>query len=99
MGASARGGDEINYLMNFLTVTQSCIQLVPCWAFIYGLCEQLFEISFFGCVIINNEMIRFSIKEPNMMMVDLQNWLERSIQVIVDTDGEQILGLGVLDVM
>ena len=34
-----------------------------------------------------------------MMMVDLQNWLERSIQVIVDTDGEQILGLGVLDVM
>ena len=44
-------------------------------------------------------MIRFSIKEPNMMMVDLQNWPERSIQVIVDTDGEQILGLGVLDVM
>ena len=44
-------------------------------------------------------MIRFNIKEPNMMMVDLQNWLERSIQVIVDTDGEQILGLGVLDVM
>jgi len=64
-----------------------------------GCANSYLKSLFFGCVIINNEMIRFSIKEPNMMMVDLQNWLERSIQVIVDTDGEQILGLGVLDVM
>ncbi|XP_010925546.1 NADP-dependent malic enzyme isoform X2 [Elaeis guineensis] len=48
----------------------------------------------YGCIFRHPQGLFISLKERGKILEVLRNWPERSIQVIVVTDGERILGLG-----
>ncbi|XP_008810493.2 NADP-dependent malic enzyme isoform X1 [Phoenix dactylifera] len=48
----------------------------------------------YGCIFRHPQGLYLSLKEKGKILEVLKNWPERSIQVIVVTDGERILGLG-----